>query len=106
MIFKKKIFGFLEKPRVSIFRSNKHIYAQVIDDYKGNTLISASSKKLLKFYKKKITKKELSYKIGNLLGNIIKSYGINQILFDRNGYIYHGRVKALAKGLRNVGLQF
>ncbi|WP_375323281.1 50S ribosomal protein L18 [Candidatus Karelsulcia muelleri] len=116
MIFKKKstirkkIFGFLEKPRVSIFRSNKHIYAQVIDDYKGNTLISASSKKLLKFYKKrrekKITKKELSYKIGNLLGKIIKSYGISKILFDRNGYIYHGRVKALAKGLRNVGLQF
>ncbi|XXS36497.1 MAG: 50S ribosomal protein L18 [Candidatus Karelsulcia muelleri] len=105
---RKKIFGFLEKPRVSIFRSNKHIYAQVIDDYKGNTLISASSKKLLKFYKKrkKITKKELSYKIGNLLGKIIKSYGISKIIFDRNGYIYHGRVKALAKGLRNVGLQF
>ncbi|WP_110477234.1 MAG: 50S ribosomal protein L18 [Candidatus Karelsulcia muelleri] len=100
---KKKIFGYLEKPRISVFRSNKHISAQVIDDYKGHTLISVSSKN---FDFKNLKKKEISYKIGKILGKKIYSYGIKKIVFDRNRYIYHGRVKALAEGLRNVGLQF
>ncbi|BAO66402.1 50S ribosomal protein L18 [Candidatus Karelsulcia muelleri] len=97
-----KIFGFLEKPRISIFLSNKHIYAQVIDDYKGHTLIYTSSKEI----RYKLKKEKKSFIIGQILGNIVNSYGITKIVFDRNGYIYHGRVKALAEGLRNVGLQF
>ncbi|WP_185872022.1 50S ribosomal protein L18 [Blattabacterium cuenoti] len=101
----KKIFGKLDRPRISIFRSNKEIYVQIIDDNTGNTLISSSSKdKIFNNYKK--TKIELSNDVGKLIGNKIKNLKIKKLVFDKGRYLYHGRIKSLADGIREVGLEF
>ncbi|WP_185876633.1 50S ribosomal protein L18 [Blattabacterium cuenoti] len=101
----KKIFGKLNRPRISVFRSNKGIYVQVIDDVNRKTLASSSSReKVFSNYKK--TKKELSVEVGKLLGNKLKKLKINKLVFDRGKYLYHGRVKSLADGIREVGLEF
>ncbi|MGX7592488.1 50S ribosomal protein L18 [Candidatus Karelsulcia muelleri] len=100
---KNKIFGNLKRPRISVFRSNKHIYVQIIDDLTHQTLLSYSSKKKSNV---KITKTKMARKIGMILGEKAKKIGIYKLVFDRNGYLYHGRVKALAEGLRKTGLKF
>ncbi|MGX7592348.1 50S ribosomal protein L18 [Candidatus Karelsulcia muelleri] len=100
---KKKIFGNLKRPRISVFRSNKHIYVQIIDDVTHQTLLSYSSKKKSNV---KITKTKMARKIGMILGEKAKKIGIYKLVFDINGYLYHGRVKALAEGLRKTGLKF
>lgn len=102
---RKNIFGTKDVPRLSVFRSNKEIYAQLIDDNTGTTLASASSrlKDLASF---KGTKTEKSKEVGKKLAEIAASSGISKVVFDRNGYIYHGRVKALAEGAREGGLIF
>lgn len=99
-----KVYGTPEKPRLSVFRSNAQVYAQIIDDKSGKTLASASSLLLKK--EKKATKKEQASKVGENLAKVALEAGITQVVFDRNGYLYHGRVKELADGARKGGLKF
>ncbi len=99
---RKKVFGTSEKPRLVVFRSLKNIYAQVIDDNKGNTLVAASSKEI----NDKNNKTTIAEKVGLLVGKKAVEKGITKVVFDRNGYIYHGRVKAVSKGARDAGLNF
>lgn len=104
---RKNIFGNQERPRLSVFKSSKHIYAQIIDDTKGTTLVSAST--LDKEYtdnKVEGKKVEIAKAIGNLIGKRAVDSGIKQVVFDRNGFLYHGRVKALSDGAREAGLNF
>ena len=99
-----KVFGTPERPRLNVFRSETNIYAQVIDDTKGITLVSASS--LEKNFECDGTKTDAAKKVGEVLAERAKAKGIDAVVFDRGGYLYHGRVKALAEGAREGGLQF
>lgn len=100
---RKKISGTAELPRLSVFRSNKAIYCQIIDDLKGHTLAAASS-----FDNGGVsgTKTEQAKAVGQLIAEKAKSAGVEAVVFDRGGYLYHGRVKALAEGAREGGLKF
>ena len=98
---RKKIVGTAERPRLSVFRSNKQIYAQVINDLTGTTLASASSLGM-----EKMPKQEQAQKVGELVAEKAKAAGVESVVFDRNGYLYHGRVKELADGARKGGLKF
>ncbi|MDD2910326.1 MAG: 50S ribosomal protein L18 [Petrimonas sp.] len=97
-----KISGTKECPRLSVFRSNKQIYAQVIDDINGVTLASASSLKV----EEKLPKKEIAAKVGEMIASNAKEAGVEKVAFDRNGYLYHGRIKELADAARKGGLKF
>ncbi|MCK5235529.1 MAG: 50S ribosomal protein L18 [Deltaproteobacteria bacterium] len=95
------------RPRINVFRSNKHIFAQVIDDMKGTTIASASTvSKDMKSKTAKLNKTDAAKVIGEHLGKQAKEKGVSKVVFDRAGYLYHGRVKALADGLREAGLKF
>ena len=97
-----KVFGTAERPRLTVFRSNSQIYAQVIDDVKGVTLASASSLGI----KDKMTKTEKAAQVGKAIAeNAIKA-GVTEVVLDRNGYLYHGRVQQLADAAREAGLKF
>ena len=98
---RKNVFGTAERPRLSVFRSNKQIYAQVINDVEGKTLVAAASIAL-----EAMPKKEQAAKVGEMIAEKAIAAGISQVVFDRNGYLYHGRVKALADAARNGGLNF
>ena len=98
---RKSVNGTAERPRLSVFRSNKQIYAQVINDLTGTTLASASSLGL-----ETMPKKEQAAKVGALVAEKALAAGIKSVVFDRNGYLYHGRVKELADAARNGGLNF
>jgi len=100
-----KIEGTSERPRLSIFRSNKQIYARIIDDLAGVTLASCSSR-IKDVSSQALSKTEQSAQVGKLLAERAKEKGIEQVIFDRGGYKYHGRVKALAEGAREGGLKF
>jgi len=97
---RKKVSGTLERPRLAVFRSNKEIYAQVIDDIAGNTLASASSANATG------TKIEQATVVGKLIADNAKKAGVDIVVFDRGGFLYHGRVKALADSAREAGLKF
>ncbi len=97
-----KVHGTTERPRLTVFRSNKQIYAQVIDDTTGKTLASASSLKV----EDKLPKKEIAAKVGELIAQNAKEAGVETVAFDRNGYLYHGRIKELADAARKGGLKF
>ena len=99
-----KISGTPERPRLSVFRSNANIYAQIIDDVAGVTLVSAST--LEKDFEGTGSNKEAARKIGTVLAERAKAKGITTVVFDRSGYIYHGRVAELAEGAREGGLEF
>ena len=99
-----KISGTPERPRLSVFRSEKNIYAQVIDDVAGNTPVSASS--VEKDFEGSGGNKEAAKKVGRLVAERALAKGIEEVVFDRGGYIYHGRVKELADGAREGGLKF
>lgn len=104
---RKKIQGTAERPRLNIFRSSKHMYAQIIDDVKGVTLVSAST--LDKELRDQITNGgnvEAAQKVGELVAKRAKEKGIDRVVFDRGGYLYHGRVQALADAAREGGLEF
>lgn len=104
---RKVIFGTSEKPRLSIYRSEKHLYAQAIDDYSNKTLFSFST--LTEKFKKTFPKgstTEAAKKLGEIFGSELAKKGIKKIVFDRGGYQYHGRVKALAEALRETGVNF
>ncbi len=96
-----RISGTTSRPRLSVFRSNKQIYAQVIDDTTGRTIVSASSLKITEG-----TKSEIAAKVGEAVAKAAQEAGIMQVVFDRNGYLYHGRVRELAEGARSAGLKF
>ena len=99
-----KISGTPERPRLNVFRSAANIYAQIIDDTKGITLVSASS--LEKDFECDGTKTDAAKKVGMIVAERAKAKGIDMVVFDRGGYLYHGRVQALAEGAREGGLQF
>ena len=99
---RKKVIGVPERPRLCVFRSLRYIYAQIIDDTSGRTLVAASSKEA----EASGTKVAVSQAVGKLVAERAKSAGITQVIFDRGGYKYHGRVKALAEGSREGGLTF
>lgn len=105
---RKKIEGTSERPRLNVFRSSKHMYAQIIDDTNGVTLASAST--LDKELKDQVGGNggniEAARKVGEMIANRAKQNGINQVVFDRSGYIYHGRVQAVADAAREAGLEF
>lgn len=101
---RKKIIGNSEIPRLAVFRSNKQIYAQVIDDVKGVTITSASS--FVKDKTQKVNKTDQAKLIGKEIAENASKAGIKEVVFDRNGYLYHGRVKALAESARENGLKF
>jgi len=100
---RKTITGSGNIPRLSVFRSNKDIYVQLIDDEQGKTLMSGSSLKMDAKGKSKI---EISFEVGKSIAVKAKEAGIEQIVFDRGGYLYHGRIKSLADGARDGGLKF
>ncbi len=99
---RNKISGSSECPRMSVFRSNKQIYVQIIDDLSGRTLVTASSLSIVD----KLPKKEQALKVGELVAKKAQEAGITTVVFDRNGYLYHGRVKEVADAARNGGLKF
>ena len=100
-IIRKIVFGTAERPRMSVFRSNKQIYVQVINDLEGKTLASASSLGL-----ETMPKIEQAAKVGELIAAKAQEAGVKAVVFDRNGYLYHGRVKSLADAARKGGLNF
>ena len=101
---RKKISGTNERPRLTVFRSNKQIYCQVVDDVTGATLVSTTSLALEKLAEG--NKSARAGQVGEAIAQACLGKGIKQVVFDRNGYIYHGRVKALADGARKGGLEF
>ncbi len=104
---RKRIEGSVERPRLSIFRTSSHMYAQIIDDTTGNTIASASTlSKELKGKLKSSGNVEAAKKVGELIAKVAKKNKINTVAFDRNGFLYHGRVKALADAARDGGLEF
>jgi large subunit ribosomal protein L18 len=104
---RKKISGTPEKPRLCVFRSAKHIYAQIIDDVNSTTLVAASSlDEALKGKLNYTGNKEAAREVGKLIGTKALEKGIKQVVFDRGGYLYHGRIKELADGARESGLEF
>lgn len=97
-----KVIGGLGRPRLSVFKSNENLYAQIIDDQQGKTLIGISSE----IFKEKLTGLEKARRLGELLGQKASEAGIKKVVFDRGGFAYHGRVKAMAEGVRSKGLRF
>lgn len=102
---RKVVEGTSDRPRMSVFRSNKEIYAQLIDDREGKTLLSASSTEK-SIASMKGNKTEIANAVGKLIAEKAKDAGIESVAFDRNGYLYHGRVKSMAEGAREGGLKF
>jgi large subunit ribosomal protein L18 len=102
---RKTMSGTPERPRLSVFRSNSEIYAQLIDDLKGHTIVSASSREK-GAVDSKATKVDQAVAVGKLLAEKAKAAGVSSVVFDRGGYLYHGRIKALADGAREAGLKF
>jgi len=102
---RKIVNGTIERPRFTVFRSNKQIYVQLVDDQEGKTLLSASSA-VAGIADKKVNKKEQAKLVGSLIAEKAKEAGIESVVFDRNGYLYHGRVKSLAEAAREGGLKF
>jgi large subunit ribosomal protein L18 len=109
---RKRVFGVPERPRLTVFRSHKHIFAQIVDDTEGRTLAAAStlSKEARSNLRKKDGKapgrREAAALVGKLLADRAAAASVTSVIFDRNGYRYHGRVKALADGAREAGLRF
>lgn len=102
---RKKVVGSTERPRLTVFRSNRHMYAQLVDDVTGTTIAAASTLEAADGLGDK-DKKGKAKEIGRLIAERAKEQGIDRVVFDRNGYIYHGRVAAVADGAREAGLDF
>ena len=103
---RKRIHGTNERPRMTVFRSNKQIYVQLVNDLTGETVVSASSKNKEVADKKNINKSEQAKLVGKLVAERSLAKGINSVVFDRNGYLYHGRIRVLAESAREGGLKF
>ena len=102
---RKRINGTNERPRMTVFRSNKQIYVQLVNDLTGETVVSASSKNKEVADKKNISKSEQAKLVGKLVAERSLAKGINNVVFDRNGYLYHGRIRILAESAREGGLK-
>ncbi|MEI6750694.1 MAG: 50S ribosomal protein L18 [Bacteroidota bacterium] len=102
---RKNLSGTLERPRMTVFRSNKQIYVQLIDDLAGKTVVSASSRQP-EILSQTVAKIEQAKLVGKLVAERALEAGINSVIFDRNGYLYHGRIKSLAEAAREGGLKF
>lgn len=102
---RKRISGTEDRPRLTVFRSNKQIYAQVVNDLSGHTMAAASSRET-SIAEQKLTKSEIAGLVGKQVAQKAIEAGIESVVFDRNGYLYHGRVKALAEAAREAGLKF
>ncbi|MBI5827189.1 MAG: 50S ribosomal protein L18 [Deltaproteobacteria bacterium] len=102
---RKKVRGTQQRPRLNVYRSNKHIYAQIVDDASGVTL-AASSSNSKDFADADVKKSETAKKVGEKIARLALEKGIDCVVFDRSGYLYHGRIKALAEGAREAGLKF
>jgi len=104
---RRKVNGTSERPRMSVFRSTKHIYAQVVDDVAGKTLAHASTlSRTVRTDLGEANKTDAAKKVGEAIAKALMSQGIKKVVFDRNGYLYHGRVQALAEAARKAGLEF
>jgi len=104
---RKRVTGTQQRPRLTVFRSARHIYAQIIDDTQGHTLVSACSLDKTVAAAADDTKKvDSATLVGKLVAERAKAKGIDKVVFDRNGFLYHGRVKAVSEGAREAGLQF
>lgn len=103
---RKKVNGSTTRPRLAVFRSLRHIYAQIIDDFNGATITSASSQEAGLSIDESTSKTNLANQVGELIADRAKSKGVKEVVFDRGGYQYHGRVKALAEAARKGGLGF
>ena len=104
---RRKISGTPERPRLTVFRSAKHIYAQVVDDVAGTTLAHASTlSRDVRGAIDESTKSDAAKKVGQSIAKLLIAKGIDKVVFDRNGYLYHGRIKALADAAREAGLKF
>ncbi len=103
---RKKISGSPARPRLVVFRSNLHMYAQIVDDESGKTLVSASTLTLVKAGEKARCNKTGAALVGKEIARLAKEKSISRVVFDRNGYIYHGRIQAIADGAREAGLEF
>ncbi len=102
-----RVVGSQEKPRLNVYRSSRHIYAQVIDDTRGHTLAAASTQDpSLREQLSDLTKVDEAREVGRLIGRRAKELGVSKVVFDRGGWLYHGRVKSLADGAREGGLEF
>lgn len=99
---RSKVQGTAERPRLTVFRSNKFIYGQLIDDVTGRTIASVSSEKI----DSKLNKVDSSFEAGKIIAQLAKEKGVEAVVFDRNGYVYHGRVQKFAEGSREGGLIF
>lgn len=106
MRIRKHVRGTQDRPRMSVFRSNRQIYVQLIDDLSGETLVSASSRNKEVADKKDVNKTEQAKLVGKLIAEKSLAKGISSVVFDRNGYLYHGRIKYLAESAREGGLKF
>ena len=102
---RKRLIGTASKPRLSVFRSNKDVYVQLIDDENGNTLTAASSREK-DIAAQKVAKTDSSKLVGEAIARKALDLGIKEVIFDRSGYLYHGRIKAIADGAREAGLEF
>jgi large subunit ribosomal protein L18 len=104
---RKKLVGTTNRPRLSVFRSAKHIYAQLIDDSQGQTLVAASSmEKAVREAPETKNKVTAANTVGKIIGKRALEKGVEQVVFDRSGFLYHGRVKAVSEGAREAGLKF
>ncbi len=103
---RKKISGTAERPRLVVYRSDAHIYAQVVDDTKGETLVATSTLSLSKKGEKLSCNKAGAESVGKEIARMALENNIRKVVFDRNGYLYHGRIKAVADGAREAGLEF
>lgn len=101
---RKNVSGTNDRPRMAVYRSNRYIYVQVIDDVAGHTLISASSQE--EDFRSEPLNEETAAKVGKIIGERAKEAGIDTVVFDRGGYKYHGKIKALADAAREAGLEF
>ncbi|MBI5560370.1 MAG: 50S ribosomal protein L18 [Deltaproteobacteria bacterium] len=103
----KKITSTPDRPRLNVYRSNRHIYAQIVEDMAGKTIIAASTMtEAIKDEVSKLSKTDAARKVGEYIGRLAKEKGVGKVVFDRSGYLYHGRVKALADGVRASGINF
>jgi len=103
---RRTIKGTAERPRLSVFRSNKQIYAQLIDDVSGKTIAAASSTEESLANAGKLNKVQQAEAVGKTIAEKAVASGVSEVIFDRGGYLYHGRIKSLAEGARNAGLKF
>ena len=103
---RKKLTGTIQRPRLPVFRSSRHIYVSAVDDEAGHTLVAANTLQIKETLKVSAGNKDAAYEVGKVVAQKLQEQSISEVVFDRGGYLYHGRVKSLAEGAREGGLKF